>query len=316
MKKFIIPLLILAAMFGTARAQGIETLLLDGAVNGTVRPVGGDGTRIYDDGQDNPYSRGNDFWVTITGACDTPYIYCFTVELADITAGDTLFIYDGVGPTAPLLWYCTAGEFHPRTSNVFASPTNTAQMLTVRLKAAASGPTPGAGFVILVNCKIPCESTTPYIDSIFYKTRNGEVYEFGRVKYLYDYDTIMVWDEDLQDSVPTVDSAGFYGVNLCRGDGVVFTAHCDYSHATGWYDPSDSTSYFIWDLGMGDTLQGYGLTSVYYDQYYNLSCYEVVLHVIDMKGCPAPTAPNVRVRLAQNPFCSPWLTYATTTHCL
>ncbi|MBR6291173.1 MAG: gliding motility-associated C-terminal domain-containing protein [Bacteroidales bacterium] len=302
MKKFVLPLLMLLTLFGTASAQGIETLLLDAAVNGTVRPVSGDGTRIYDDGENGPYSRGNDFWVAITGTCDTPYVYCFTVEVADISAGDTLFIYDGVGPTAPLLWYCTNGEFVPRTSNVFASPTNTAQILTVRLKAADGGPAPGAGFCILVNCKEACESITPYIDSIFYKTHNGEVYEFGRVKTLYDYDTVMQWDEALQDSVPLVDSTMFFGVNLCRGDGVIFTGHCDYSHSTGWYDPADSTSYFVWDLGMGDTIQGVGVTSVFYDQYYNLSCYDVVLHVTDVKGCKAATAPTVRVRLAQNPL--------------
>ena len=311
MKKSIITLLFVLGLAGGAMAQNIELLNLDAAVHNTTRPVADGGTRIYDDGYNtgtntnSPYSRGQDYWVTIFGSCDTPLVFVYRIEMADIAAGDTLFVYDGPDINSPLIWYTTNGEFFPRTANVFASPSNVAQMLTLRLKTAAAGagvPPAGMGFRILVDCAKPCESITPYIDSIFYKTRNGVMYEFGRVKKLYDYDTVMVYDEDIQDSVPVVDSTPFMGVNLCRGDGVIFTGHCDYSYATGWYTPTDSTSFFQWDLGMGDTIQGVGMTSVHYDQYYNLSCYEVVLKVSDVKGCIAATAANVRVRLAQNPL--------------
>ncbi len=305
MKKFLVSMIMMLAMAGTVWSQGIETLLLNAEVHGTTRPVGGDGTRIYDDGGDDAYSRGNDFWVAVTGTCDTPYAYVFRIELADIAEGDTMFIYDGLTPNDPLLWYSTGGEVFPRTSNVFASPANN-DGLCVRLKTTertATSPDPGRGFIILVTCDKPCESITPYIDSIFYKTHNGEIYEFGRVKLLYDIDSIMRWDDAVQDSVlDYIDSSAFYGVNLCRGDGVIFTGHCDYSYTTGWYTPHDSTTYFMWDLGMGDSIQGNGVTSVYYDQYYNLSCYDVYMQATDINGCEAPTRPTVRVRLAQNPL--------------
>ena len=308
MKKILTAMLVLMALVMDAGAQDIQLINLDAATNGTTAPIGGDGARLYDDGgSENVYSRGYDYWMAVSGTCDTPYVFSFKIESADIAAGDTLFVYDGLNTSAPLLWYSTAGEFFPRTVNVFVSPTNFAGALTIRFKTAASGsgvPAPRAGFAILVSCQIPCESITPHLDSIFYKTRNGEIYEFGRIKLLYDLDTHWTRPDGSQDSVVDyIDTLYFDGVNLCQGDGVIFTAHCDYSNTTGWYKPSDSTSYFVWDLANeGDTIEGVGVTSIHYTEYYKLSCYELTVHVTDEKGCIAATAPNVRVRLAQNPL--------------
>ncbi len=311
MKKTLTVLLFMLGLGGAAWAQGggIDWVVLDATTNGTQRPIGsGGGTYIVDDGDEaSPYTRGQDYWVCISGTCDTPYAFLFRVESVDIAAGDTLFIYDGPDPTYPLLWYSTRGKLYPSTASVFASPSNIGQFLTVRLKTAAASantPAPGNGFMINVKCEKPCESITPHIDSIFYKTRNGQIYEFGRVKLLYDTDSVMRWDAIVQDSVlDYIDSTAFWGVNLCRGDGVIFTAHCDYSRSAGWYDPQDSTSIFEWSFGnQGDSAIGVGLSSVHYDQYYKLSCYDVTLHVTDVFGCKANSVPALRVRLAQDPL--------------
>lgn len=311
MKKILISLLFIMGLCGSAWSQsgGVEYVILNAETNGTERPIGsGGGTYIFDDGGENdPYTRGNDFWVCITGTCDTPYAFLFRVEMAEIAAGDTMFIYDGPDPTYPLIWYSTNGRIYPSTASAFASPTNVDQQLTVRLKTAdrtGNEPDPGAGFKINVKCEKPCETVTPHIDSIFYKTRNGQIYEFGRIKLLYDTDSVFRWDEALQDSVlDFIDSTAFYGVNLCRGDGVLFTAHCDYSYTTGWYIPHDSTTLFHWEFGNeGDTAVGVGLTSVHYDKYYKLACYDVTLHVTDSFGCKANNVPALRVRIAQNPL--------------
>ncbi len=293
---------------GMVQAQDVPLINLDASNSGTTRPIGGEGARLYDDGgPDAPYTRGHDYWITFSGTCDTPYVFSLRVETAKIAAGDTLFVYDGASINDSLLWYSTGGEYYPRSTNIYVSPTNFASMLTIRFKTAAAGddvPAPTAGFSLQANCQMPCESITPHIDSIFYKTRKGELYEFGRVKLLYDLDTTLVWDESLQDSVVDhVDTLYFDGVNLCQGDGVIFTAHCDYSHSTGWYWPTDSSSYFVWDLANeGDTIEGVGINSIHYTDYYKLSCYEVSLHVTDERGCVAGTAATVRVRLAQNPL--------------
>lgn len=308
MKKIVATIIAILSLAGVVSAQDIQLINLDATTTGTTIPVGGDGARVYDDGgSDAPYGRGNDYWITFSGTCDTPSVFSFRIELAEIGQYDTLFIYDGIDINAPLLLYSTNGEFYPRAVNVYASPSNFVGALTLRLKTAAAGaniPAPSNGFAILVTCGVPCESITPHLDSIFYKTRNGEIYEFGRVKLLYDLDTNWVYDEVTNDSViDGFDTLYFDGVNLCQGDGVIFTAHCDYSHTTGWYTPSDSTSYFVWDLANeGDSISGVGVTSIHYTDYYKLACYELTLHVTDERGCIAATAPSVRVRLAQNPL--------------
>ena len=307
MKKLVLTLIAVTAILGTAAAQNLEVKRID-ELAGTVYPVPVQGLRITDDGDvSNPYGRGHDYIATLTGSCDSNTVFSFRIESADIAELDTLFIYDGLSINDPLIWYSTGGEFYPRTPNVFVSPTNATGALTLRLKTAAAGtgvPTPGDGFMIFVTCQKPCESITPHIDSIFYKTRNGEIYEFGRVKLLFDLDTHFRWDSQANDSVVDyIDTLYFNGVNLCVGDGVILTGHCDYSYSTGWYYPTDSTSMFVWDMANeGDSVSGLGVTSVHYDQYHRLSCYEVSLHVTDEMGCMAGTAPTVRVRLAQNPL--------------
>ena len=194
----------------------------------------------------------------------------------------------------------------PSVNEIFTSPTNTMQALTVRMKVCNDcGPwdyTTGTGFRMVADCREPCELFTPVLDSVYYKTRNGVIYEAGMIKHLFDYDSVMVWDSILNDSVMALDSTPFEGVNLCIGDGVIFTAHCDYNYSTGWYYPSDSTSTFTWSMGNGDTISGVGVTSIYFDQYFKVSCNEMILSVVDSAGCESSIHPQVRVRLAQNPL--------------
>lgn len=313
MKKYYLVLILAMLWGGIAHAQGIETLILDTAVHNTTRPVGSDGTRIFaKDDQSANYPSGVDYWVTITGNCPLPYAFSFTFEDLNLkmksnneAVEDTVFVYDGVGINAPLLWYATGKDVSPATYTVFATPSNTAQALTIRLKTcsgASWNPTTGSGFTVLVGCKFPCEVMTPHIDSIYYKTRDGVIYEFGRVKTLFDIDSTKVWDATLSDSIWAYDTQYFEGVNLCLGDGVILNAHCDYTNITGWYNPSDMTSWFSWNLGTGDTMGGRGLTSVYYDEYVNLACYEVSMQATDERGCTPTIFPSVRVRTAQNPL--------------
>ncbi len=311
MKKhsLILSILLLAGI--AVHAQGITTLYLDNSTHNTTQAVGSDGTRIIGCPQNaSGYDAGVDYWVTITGNCTAPHAFSFTIEDLNLrrksngqACEDTVFIYDGAGITAPLLWYATGDEVTPTTFTVYASPNNVAQALTVRLKSCTTcsswSPSTGSGFTILVGCKFPCETFTPHLDSIFYKTRNGEIYDFGRIKI--QYDSTKVWDATVNDSVWTY--TPFEGVNLCIGDGVIFTAHCDYTTTTGWYTPSDATTTFTWDMGTnGDIFTGVGMTTVYYDEYLNLSCYDVVLGAVDANGCETTTFPTVKVRVAKNPL--------------
>ena len=314
MKKYC---LLLVMMLGClmAPAQDIEQYDLDASLHGRVITQSVAGTRINYHGVDSTHGvgRGYDYWVTITGVCTGEYTMAFVVETLNMRfsatgspCADTMFIYDGMDTSAPLLWYATGDRKYPSVDVVYAGPHNTTQALTVRIKICGDcGPwdyETGRGFRMVADCRKPCETFTPVLDSVYYKTRNGVVYAAGQIKHLYDLKEAMVWDSVQQDSVPGIDTVPFDGVNLCIGDGVIFTAHCDYAYSTGWYYPTDSTTFFTWSMGNSDTIAGVGVTSIYYDQYYKVSCNEMILSAVDSAGCEATVFPQVRVRLAQNPM--------------
>ena len=298
-----------------AMAQNIEQYELNENLHGQVINKAGVGTRIYCLGVDSTRSvgRGYDYWVTVLGDCMDSNAMAFVIEDLDLRfsssgtpCADTVFIYDGIDTSAPLKWYATGNMRVPAVKEIFAGPNNPLQALTLRFKVCGDcGPwnhETGIGFRILADCRKPCEQFTPILDSIFYKTRNGVVYEYGTIKHLFDTIHAVAWDSILNDSVPVIDTQPFEGVNLCMGDGVIFTAHCEYSLSTGWYTPSDATTTFLWDMGNGDTIEGVGQTSVYYDEYFKVACNEMILSVTDERGCTSSIHPQVRVRVAKNPL--------------
>lgn len=315
MKRYYLILLSLLLCGYATTAQDIEEYSLDANNHGRVINKSVAGTRIYCLGVDSAHSvgRGYDYWITVIGDCSAPDAMSFNIEFLDLrfsTTGspcaDTLFIYDGIDTSAPVIWYATGNARVPAVNTIYASPTNTLQALTVRFKVCGDcGPwnhETGVGFRMVADCKKPCEQFTPILDSIFYKTRNGVVYEYGTIKHLFDTISVNVWDSILQDSVSVVDTQPYEGVNLCMGDGVIFTAHCEYSLSTGWYTPSDATTTFMWDMGSGDTIEGVGQNSVFYDEYFKIQCYQMILSATDEEGCTSSIYPQVRVRVAKNPL--------------
>ena len=55
-------------------------------------------------------------------------------------------------------------------------------------------------------------------------------------------------------------------------------------------------------MGSGDTIEGVGQNSVFYDEYFKINCYEMKLSVTDEEGCTSSISPQVRVRVAKNPL--------------
>lgn len=241
---------------------------------------------------DGPFNR----YITIdTGNCEGEMAMSLYFEEFDIDPGDTLFIHDGASISSPVLLTCNNNLNPQYHTTIFASPLNTSGKLTLRFKTNGDGNN-GIGFRISVRCRDKCETITPVIDSFFFKTRNGVIIDTGYTRMAIQVDTS--WNAD--SSQFTLDTEWFRGVHLCLGEGVIFSAHGEYTNYYG-YGPGDAWSEFEWQFGNGDDSTGIGLTYVP-ARYRDLDCYDVTLRITDSRGCKSTIMESVRVRIAQNPI--------------
>ena len=241
---------------------------------------------------DGPYDRH----ITLdTSHCEGERAMGLYFDQFDIDPGDTLFIYDGPSINSPLLFACNNSLNPQIQTTVFASPINLSGKLTLRFKTNGDGNT-GSGFHINVQCRDKCETIIPVIDSFYYKTRNGVIVDTGYTRWVRIIDTN--WNADSTDF--TLDSQIFKGIHLCLGEGVIFSAHGEYTQYYG-YQPSDGWSMFEWNFGNGDDSAGIALTRVP-ARYRDLDCYDVTLRITDSRGCRSTILESAKVRVAQNPI--------------
>lgn len=293
-----------------AMAQGGAPVhKLNATLSGTTLNISSnDGCFLTDDdGVDNNfYTPGTDYWVTICTSCEAPNVMSVAFNQFDIYPGDTLYIYDGVGITGVPVLTMANNNLNPLLNhNVYPSLLNTTGCLTFRLKA---NPQPigdtnwyqAKGFSCYVVCKLPCEVPTPHIDSMYVKYRNGVPYDTAYIRPFITYDTVI--NVDLNGNPDTVLQPNiFRGINLCQGEDVMFYSHGTYTNEHGFYYPTDATTMFRWNLGNGqaDSLIG-GRTIM--GRYRDLDCYDVTLQLMDEQGCYSTILETVRVRVAQNPI--------------
>ena len=323
MKK-IFSLALLTAMIGflaDAMAQGGYIIRLDESTHGSILQMQGNPYTIRDDdsrGYGAPdaggYQYGKDYMITISGGCPDGSRLSFLIDELSVSCLDTIYVYDGPDTTGTLV-----AKFNSFTGNVvegdriFESYSNTTGMLTLRFRTDPRTDTNrldlacerhnndiGKGFAIHFSCDVPCEFVIPVIDSLFYRTRNGVIYDSSYIREVIVLDTIYLNDSDTIDRVDTI---AFMGAHLCIGDGVIFHGHGDYTYRYGYYTPRDATSTFIWDMANeGDSVVGQGITSVEYTEYQQTGCYDVTLDIIDSNGCASTAVASVKVRTAINPI--------------
>ena len=292
-----------------AMAQGTDVILTQESSGGTYSMHVSDESyflNVYSEYDtagyylDGPYTR----WLTVdSGTCEGVLGMSLYFNVFDIDPGDTLFIHDGPSINSPVLIACN-NKLNPQIqTTVFPSPYNTSGCLTIRFKTNGDGLT-GRGFHINVMCRDKCETIIPIIDSIYYKTKNGVIIDTAYMRPAIQIDTIWVkvqqGDVWVTTDSFTLDTQYFKGVHLCLGEGVLLTAHGEYTNYYG-YGPSDEWSLFEWNMGNGDDTTGIALTrmSAFYR---DLDCYDVTLRITDSKGCKSSVLETVRVRLAQNPI--------------
>ena len=301
MKK--IHLFLIMGMLVSSMAYSQLTVVnLDASSNGQVFSYDSTNTvSVQDNGGDGRYVAG-DYAVSITSNC-SPFRFFLQLSELDIDCRDTLFIYDGPSTSSPVLAKINNCTGHYVGQNLFVSPTNTTGALTIRFLSVDASAY-GQGFILNTNCGTPCEKVEPVIESLFYRTRNGVIYDSAYIRNVPVYDT--TWNITAggdTTGISHIDTNYFLGAHLCVGDGVIFHGHGEYTYEYGYYTPSDATTHFVWDMANeGDTLEGNGLTEISYSDYQKTGCYDMVLSLTDVYGCTSQTYASVKVRTSVNPI--------------
>ena len=320
MKKIVSIAVLFVSMCSMAWAQEIF-VKIDDASNGTIVDALGGSVVVTDDdsqGAGAPdaghYEIGKDRYVTILANCASAEgRYSFRVDQLEVSCLDTIFVYDGSGTSGTLIAKFNSyyGNVHVGTK-LFETPANTSGMITIRFKTDPRTDTSRTnracnsttlGFRLTCTCGIPCETVTPVIDSKFYRTRAGEVYDSSYIKLITEERIVYIDENDTSLGIDHIDTVEFWGANLCIGDGVIFHGHGDYTYNYGYYTPSDATTHFRWDMGYeNDTIVGNGVTQVAYGAYQTTGCYDVRLDMIDAFGCVNTVLTSIKVRTALNPI--------------
>ncbi len=305
-KSLLLPFMVIAAFSSSLWAQsGIDTYNLDAAIHGTriTHDIEANQVAIYDNGGANGRYTPGDYYVTIESNCQAPRRFSLVIDELDIACSDTLYIYDGPDTNSAVRAKINNCSGHRVTQSIFVSSTNPSNTLTVRFRVSATS-TGGTGFALSATCGIPCENIYAVIDSMFYRTRNGVIYDSAYQREVPKYDTSYRVNSNGDTlGISAIDTSYFTGVHLCVGDGVIFRGHGVYTFDHGYYTPSDATTLFTWDMANeGDTLQGIGMTEIHYDQYQRTGCYDLTLSIVDAFGCTSNVLTSVRIRTSLNPL--------------
>ena len=301
-KRLISLILMIAALHFVAQAQfDVVTVNLNSTTNGTSGQM--TGTTQYfvfddDSGTGGTYSSGIDYTYTVYGTCPSPQVLSIYVEVFDIDPSDTVFIYDGSSTAYPLI-VAANNSNNILSNNYYVSLRNNQNALTIRLKSNNDSHV-GQGFSFLFKCSIPCEYSTPVIDSVFDKYVDGERIGLGYMKEVVEYDTSIVYVNG--EPVETYHANRFRTANLCEGECIQFRGHGEYGTSTGTYTPTDATTSFRWSFGAGEPQVGVGLTNTGVVCYPEATCYYVTLSLLDEHNCASNGTATLYVRIAPNPI--------------
>ncbi|MCF8459515.1 MAG: gliding motility-associated C-terminal domain-containing protein [Flavobacteriales bacterium] len=223
---------------------------------------------FQDDNNAAPYPSNSNFSITIcpdgtAGSKVTLRMFPEVGDVWDIHGSDTLFVYDGVNSSAPLL-----GAFNSDTDtngiSVQATFNNPSGCLTFVFVSDATNE--GDGFGGLITCGYPCQPFTPIVVS-----------------------------------TPLQVPADTGWIDICLGDTVWLTgsANYPYSGTNGGigYDQMNSSSRFDWEFADGTTFEDQD--NVYFVPQVRAG-YLVEMRVTDTLGCVDVTTTKIRVSTIPN----------------
>ncbi|MEM7161782.1 MAG: gliding motility-associated C-terminal domain-containing protein [Bacteroidota bacterium] len=235
---------------------------------GTVDIVCGDPPIILTDaGGDMNYSAGESFEMTFCPDGGNAIVFLIDTETVgdvfDIASTDQLTVFDGPDTSSPILGSFNSQNTTDPVITINATLDNPSGCLTFLFESSTNSVT-GAGFTGQVNCG---NFWQPF--NIEMTTSTSEIDEFNYV-------------------------------DICQGEMVTFTANGDFPFSTGMgYNQTNENSYFEWDLGPGQTFEGFGLTMVQ-NTYPDAFGYPFTLTVTDTLGLQQIFQGAVRVSTTPN----------------
>jgi len=223
---------------------------------------------FYDDGTvSGTYTNSQDRWITFASSDAVNTHIKASFASFDIDPGDTLFIYDGPNTASPLIGaYNNNNPLTIPNTMVQASIANVSGDLTFRFKTNASTVKDGW------NCSIGC---IPQCQNI-----------------LAAVDTMQMF--------PLPNDSNY--VDICFGDVITFAA---LGFGPGVFPENDllyhqdsTTTLFIWDFGDGTIDTGRVIDHLYA----GVQGYDVLLSLVDTRGCTNTQILALRVRISGNPI--------------
>ncbi len=303
MKKYIL-FGILSLFYLQASAQ--DTIILMNSTNdsSTKRLCKG---WFYDSGGENGnYARNEDLTITIRpNTSIVTEMSTFTFDTFDVNPLDTLYIYDGVNTSAPLLRVGPSQLPYANNTNtlqgltITPSCTNTTGALTFRFKTSASVANPSTGWRAKMVCKNKCSDFTVNWDSTYYKVINGinvpALVKFNMEEYKIDSAAIREHRND------TIDTLFYNAIDVCHGvgDSLVLSVTASYGENSCFqYNPN---WVYTWefDNGRKDSTSGSQAGATFKD----ITCYQIYVNVRDpLTGCYTELDLETKVRVSKNPI--------------
>jgi hypothetical protein len=256
---------------------------------------------FYDNSSTADYATSVDRWVTICPPASSANTRtALTFEEFNIDPSDTVYVYQGVGISAPVM---TTGDNVPYFQNqdlqgktIMPSLLMTSPCLTVRLVSNSSAV--ASGWKAKIECARDCQYPEADLDTFFYKYDSEGNMTTRPVRELVD---TIVQEDGTEIYVP------FKAVDICLGDSVVLVAKPKFPE----YYPNEITSYYqgtetciyYWSFGdgTGDTLNFDNMVGHGYPE---LDGYDIMLTVEDTNngGCKSRNTIDTRLRIATNPI--------------
>lgn len=272
---FFTTLFLLTAFFVT-NAQTVYTM---GATTGSVTTCN---AIVYDNGgASNNYGAGRNDWLTIY-----PGNGAVTIRFMEfnVLPTDTLYIYNSSDPNNdpyPLQiggravnWVNNSNPIQIGEQQTAATIQNPNGALTLHFVSAANSTT-ASGFELQITCEQPCQRIYTQID-------------FANTVPTPHF------DEELND--------GYYYMDFCPGDTLRFSCYGEYVDNDYSYHQSDVNTTFNWELE-GEEYSGVNFRTVS-SVFTPGRGSEVILNLVDQRGCHSMTPVAIRVRGSADPLTS------------